>query len=454
MKGFSHSLLLGLCTTFSMPGVAWAAADFKSALKLYEDKDYEASYEAFKELANSDYTQVEYNYYMARSAFFVKKYNEAISAYERILIEYPNNGRSKLELGRIYYVLHRYTQARKYLNDVLRSDAPVVVKNNIRYYLALMEENERLAAKSPQQKPKKNTVLVTLLGSLFYDTNLNYSPENDALTLPSGTLSSASDIGAWGTEQMLIVNHRYENPAKYDFAIKNDLTLYNKLAPGNSDFNILYGSYAPAMSFQRGRWVLDAGISLDAMNYGKNPYLVSYGLAPKAVYIPNFTEYYSAQLKLLKRDYQTSATRPKNSKFAQLVLKYQKRMGPLLSWYGQGTVETETPDSTPSTVVNVDYQMLGLKTGATYLLPQRMSIAGSLGYQSKHFKDDDRLLKFFGASPEKQQDKRYYAEVVVTKEFDKTLSAQFRASRVQNTSNISVYAYQKSLFTLNVIKRF
>ncbi|WP_024850155.1 surface lipoprotein assembly modifier [Hydrogenovibrio kuenenii] len=423
-----------------------AAVDFKSALQLYKDKQYQASYEAFMALADTDYTNVDYNYYLARSAFFVKHYNEAIAAYERVLIMYPNNARSKLELGRTYYKMHRYTEARKYLNEVLKSSAPQVVKNNIRYYLARMTEDGK--------KPKRNTVKATLLGSVFYDSNLNYSPESDQMTLPSGTLTSSADIGAWGSEQMLLVNHRYENPDKYDFAWKNDAVLYNKVSPGNSEYNILYGSYSPALSFQKDRWTLDAGVSVDGMKYGKDPYMVSYGLTPKAVYIPNMTEYISTQLKLLKRDYQTSSTKAKNSKFVQLTVLYQKRMGPVFSWFGQGTLETELKDKTPTTIVNVDYQLLGLKVGAGYLLPKNISLSGSLGYQSKQFLDNDRLLKYFNAPSKKEHDNRYYAELVLAKELDKNFTAQFRASRVQNDSNISVYKYQKNLYTFNILKRF
>lgn len=424
---------------------ALAATSFTDALKLYKDKQYQQAYEAFMALADSDYTNVDYNYYLARSAFFIKHYNEAISAYERILIMYPHNARSKLELGRIYFEMHRYTEARRYLNEVLKSDAPQAVKNNIRFYLARMEEAGK--------KPKHNTVKATLLGSLFYDSNLNYSPVDDVMTLTSGKLTSSPDVGAWGSEQMLLVNHRYDNPEKYDFAWKNDFVLYNKISPGNSDYNILYGSYTPALSFQKDQWSWDAGLTFDTMNSGKDHYLMSYGLAPSAVYMPNLTEYISTQFKLLKRDYQKASGKP-DTKFGQLSVTYQKRMGPVFSWFGQGTLETELKDKTPSSIVNIDYRLLGAKIGAGYLLPKNISLSGSLGYQSKQFLDDDRMLNFLGAATKKQQDSRYYAELVLAKQFAKNFTAQFRVSRVQNDSNISRYAYQKNLYTLNILKRF
>ncbi|MPQ77236.1 tetratricopeptide repeat protein [Hydrogenovibrio sp. JE_KL2] len=425
---------------------AMASVNFQSALQLYKDKQYEKAYEAFLILADSDYTNVDYNYYLARSAFFVKEYNEAISAYERILIQYPNNARSKLELGRLYYEMHRYTEARKYLNEVLKTDAPQAVKNNIRYYLAGMDQDgERLAL---------NTVRATLLGSVFYDSNLNYSPESDEMILPSGSLKSAADIGAWGSEQMLVLNHRYENPNKQSYAWLNDFVLYNKASPGNSDYNILYGSYSPALSFQQDRWTLDAGLTIDGMNYGKDPYMVSYGISPKATYMPNLTEYFTTQFRFLKRDYQTNSTKPKDSKFAQISTLYQKRVGPLFSWYGQAVLERETADAAPTKLLNVDYHQLGLKAGVAYLFPRNFTLSSTFGYQDKLFENADRLTKNFGGGDVNQHDKRYYGEVTLSKDFARSVTTQLRASRIQNDSNLSVYAYQKNLYTFNVMKRF
>ncbi|MBD3822234.1 MAG: hypothetical protein IE914_08265 [Thiotrichales bacterium] len=113
------------------------------------------------------------------------------------MISYPHNQRAKLELGRMYYELGDFVQSKRYLMEVLDSNAPETVKNNIRVYLARMSAIDN--------KPH-NSVSATLLGSVFYDSNLNYSPQSDNFQLPSGTLNFPSDIGAWGSEQMLTVN--------------------------------------------------------------------------------------------------------------------------------------------------------------------------------------------------------------------------------------------------------
>lgn len=417
---------------------------YPQALELYKQKKYQASYQAFLQLVSTDYGNVNYNYYLGRSAFFIKDYHEAIGAYERILISYPHNQRAKLELGRMYYELGDFVQSKRYLMEVLDSNAPETVKNNIRVYLARMSAIDN--------KPH-NSVRATLLGSVFYDSNLNYSPQSDNFQLPSGTLNFPSDIGAWGSEQMLTVNHRYDNPKKYGFAFKNDMTLYNRWLPNQTDYNILFGSYTPALSWHKKGWTTDAALYVDDMTYGKNPYLMSYGIAPTVSYMPDLTQFVSTQFKLLKKDYQSNVYRDRDSQYMQFAMLYQKRMGALWTWYGQGMVESEQKQRSSNTV-NVDYQSLTARLGMNYLFPKGYS-AGVLGeYQQKQYLQDDFWLKSLSGANKRQTDTKLTVTATVTKDIQKTLSAQLKLSLVQNNSTIKIYEYQKNVVTLNLIKRF
>lgn len=420
---------------------------YTQALTLYKQKNYVDAFQAFLILTSSDYDNIKYNYYLGRSAFLTKHFHEAIGAFERILMAYPHNERAKLELGRLYYVRHDYAQSRRYFDEVLNSNAPLGVKNNIRIYLARM--------KSEQEKKSvhHNSAKVTLLGSLFFDSNLNDSPQSDQFQLPSGgVLSSPSDIGAWGSEQMLAINHRYDNPEKLGFSVKNDITLYNRSVPGQSDYNILYGSYMPALSWHKKAWTLDAALFLDDMNYGKTPYLMSYGVAPMISYMPTTTQLMSVQLKWLKRDYQSKAYQLRNSQFSQLTMSYQKTVGSLFAWYAQGVFENEQKDSR-SAAVNVNYQAFSAKTGVNYLWLRAFNVSASAQYQKKNFSANNYVLKSLGFN-QKQEDSMLSATFGVTKYFKKSLSAELKLNLIQNNSTIQLYKYQKSALTFNLIKRF
>lgn len=420
------------------------SVNYPQALAFYKQKNYQAAYQAFLQLVSTDYGNVNYNYYLGRSAFFVKDYHESIAAYERILISYPYNQRAKLELGRLYYEQGDFVQSRRYLTEVLDSNAPQTVKNNIRVYLARMN--------AVDNQPH-NTVRGTLLGSVFYDSNLNYSPQSDNFQLPSGTLNFPSDIGAWGSEQMLVLNHRYDNPKKFGFAIKNDITLYNRWLPNHTDYNILYGSYMPALSWHKHGWTTDAALYLDDMSYGKNPYMMSYGIAPSISYMPNLTQNISAQLKFINKDYQQSVYKDRNAQFTQLAVLYQKREGALWSWYGQGLYEMEQKQRT-STSVNVDYQAITARLGVNYMFVKNLNLGLAGEYQQKSYSENDFWLKSLSGLSKHQVDNKMTLTAMVTKNFQKTLSAQLKLSLMKNNSSIKIYEYQKNALTFNLIKRF
>lgn len=447
MVGFSVGLLVSpLAWSASSAEGAKKEISYAEGLSLYKHKNYQAAYQAFLQLVATDYGNVNYNYYLGRSAFFVKDYHESIGAYERILINFPYNQRAKLELGRLYYEQGKFVQSRRYLTEVLNSNAPQAVKDNIRVYLARMNAIDN--------KPH-NTVKGTLLGSVFYDSNLNYSPQNDSFDLPNaaGTLKFPKDIGAWGSEQMLMVNHRYDNPKKFGFGVKNDFTLYNRWLPNQSDYNILYGSYMPALSWHQHAWTTNAALYVDDMSYGSNPYLMSYGIAPSINYMPNLTQNISAQLKYLKKDYQQSVYKDRNAQYTQLSVLYQKREGPLWNWYGQALYEMEQKERS-STTVNVDYQAMTARLGMNYSFAKTYNLGVSGEYQQKSYSQDDFWLKNLGSASKRQRDNKTTLTAMLTKNIQKTLLAQLKVSLVKNDSSIKIYEYQKSAVTLNLIKRF
>lgn len=70
------------------------------------------------------------------------EYEEAIFAFERVLIFVPDQHRARLELGRAYYQLGNYARARSALEQVLLADPPSNVRRNVNTLLALITEEE------------------------------------------------------------------------------------------------------------------------------------------------------------------------------------------------------------------------------------------------------------------------------------------------------------------------
>ncbi|MBD3822744.1 MAG: hypothetical protein IE914_10895, partial [Thiotrichales bacterium] len=90
------------------------------------------------------------------------------------------------------------------------------------------------------------------------------------------------------------------------------------------------------------------------------------------------------QFKLLKKDYQSNVYRDRDAQYMQLAMLYQKRMGALWTWYGQGMVESEQKQPS-SNSVNVDYQSLTARLGMNYLFPKGYRAGVLAEYQQKQY---------------------------------------------------------------------
>ena len=127
MKKLLLPFLIALCL--------WAAG-FDEAKKEYDAGRYEQAYSAFKSLFKSDMGNAEVNLYLARSALETRRFNEAIAAYERVLMIRPGNGVARFELGRAYYAAGLYDQAEGEFVGVLSQPLPQEVRQSILQYLA------------------------------------------------------------------------------------------------------------------------------------------------------------------------------------------------------------------------------------------------------------------------------------------------------------------------------
>ena len=71
-------------------------AQYSKALKAFKNKNYDKSFKEFNLLFQNNLDNILINYYLGRSAYELGKYEFAISAYDRILIQEPNNSKVRL----------------------------------------------------------------------------------------------------------------------------------------------------------------------------------------------------------------------------------------------------------------------------------------------------------------------------------------------------------------------
>lgn len=413
-------------------------ADYKQALNLFNEQQYEAAYQAFTKLVESDYGSVKYNFHLARSATLSNRFDEAIVTYERILILSPDNTRSKLELGKLHFQQASYTLSESYFRSALQDNVPLQVEENIQLFLAKIKKLQN-----------KSSLTGALIVGIGHDSNVNSAPYADSWYMPAFGVdfnNSTDQIESNFHQETAIINHYYDATDEYGFGIKNNLLLYSKSLPGESDYNILFTRYTPSLVFDFGDTQLETALEYNYMHYGSESYLESYGFAPKITYNSQVNGNTTAQVKVLKKHYLQTANQNKDALHTKLNLQHQKLVGAKLSLSVNASLQQERKDSGDR--YDVDFDSVSLQVAVNYELPNGWRLGGSAGIKNTTYIDDN---PFFS---DNRQDNNRQLALSASKRIDKSLSAQISVSRTLNESNLEPYAYDKDVVTLNLIKRF
>ncbi len=109
-----------------------------------EDIPSEEELDALFQKIKEDPNNLELNFEYAKMAEKAGKIDAAIASYERMLIVNPDLPRVKLDLGLVYMRMGNMTEARRLFSEVLESNPPPQVKENIELVLAKVDESEYL----------------------------------------------------------------------------------------------------------------------------------------------------------------------------------------------------------------------------------------------------------------------------------------------------------------------
>ena len=193
--------------------------DYDQALKLYNSGDFQNASVQFYALSEVAPENVEINFYLGRSALELKHYDDAVSAFDRVLILNPSHVRTKLELARLYFEIQQYDTAQSLLDGVLQEQLPLTVQENV------------IALKSAiDQQRAKHTFGGALILAWDYDTNIG----NDVGRSVTQSIPNIIDLPgnnqrkSAGLAQTLVLNHSYDIGEKGGFAWDTAFIAYNK----------------------------------------------------------------------------------------------------------------------------------------------------------------------------------------------------------------------------------
>lgn len=198
----------------------------------------------------------------------------AIKAFQSILSQQPGLHRARLELAVAYYRSLQYEEARKLAQQVLDDpQTPPEVRVTVLAFLAQIQKDEQAAALRHEFKPSIS------LG-MMYDSNVNVGPSTDIVEeIPGATLSAAS-LKQSDNAVVLAAGlaHKFQPGTTYQigertasFLWQSQANLYHRAYNDLDDFDltVLSAGTGPALVVLR-HWRANLALNVDRIWLGSD----------------------------------------------------------------------------------------------------------------------------------------------------------------------------------------
>lgn len=194
------------------------------AMRLFKEQKFKEAYDAFYKLFEEDVGNARINFYLGLSASNAKMYDEAVSAFERVLINEPNHLRARLEFAKAHFFLKNFEEAETEFIKVLQNkDLPEPVIVSINKFLDIIETT----------KNRNHFQSIAMVG-LKYDNNINNdvgenTPINDLADdwqVFEAQMEGFAPVSDAMHEEMYNLNHIYDFGRLGDYFMQNSFLIF------------------------------------------------------------------------------------------------------------------------------------------------------------------------------------------------------------------------------------
>lgn len=270
---------------------------YKKGLYLFKSKNYEKSYEIFNKLFLVNLDDILINYYLGRNAYELKKYEEAVSAYDRILIQKPNNDRVRVELGQTYLAMGLWAQALDEFTKASQGELPLQVKQRIEKTVAILND-----------KQTKSIFTIYSLFAMIYDSNINNSSEINAFDIYSPDLNTNLTVNNNSKKESAMIYQAVAS-LNYKYKLEDDLIWDNNLTSVNlkyinhkeKDVNIV--SFTTGPMYYTKNYKTAISLIVDKILLAHENYQFNYYLRPEYTRSLSNNTMYIGALKVGRTNY-------------------------------------------------------------------------------------------------------------------------------------------------------
>jgi tetratricopeptide (TPR) repeat protein len=393
-----------------------------TAVTMYNTEQFVKSYELFNKLFLENNYNLNVNYFLAKSAFKIKKYDEAMAAYERVLIINPDFNQARYDYARILYKLKQKKEAKIEFNKLLSSNINPEIKTQITEYLKILNNKMRGSA--------------NIIVGLSRSTNINnglLSPEYRLPGLNDILVKGEDPISDSAHSEMLDLN--FYNYFKDDtFRLKNSFLVYNKNYFNETDENITLLSYKPTLSYLDKDYLYALGFGIERIIKSRedfNSYFISPQITNKDFFI---------NLKYQKVQYISDVNKEKDFHKIQLFGKINlfKNMNYYTNLYKNIRDKNIRTDIDKYTIGN------GLNLFYNINKNNKINLKYQLNYSKYKYENN-----FFES---KREDKQHLVELSLSHALNKDNFINISTSYLKNNSNQDAYVYDEKAIKLNYLK--
>ena len=409
--------------------------NYDKGLSAYKSKDFQTSYKLFKEIYLDKLADVNFSFYLGRSAYETGNYEVALAAFERVSMMDETSIRNKLETARTYFMLKMYEDAELAYREVL--DNPSIPKN--------VRTNIEISLAKVSKVQKKSFTYATIMADFLYDSNINYgsigSYEFGGATL--GRIDAVSDTAA---QVFAGITNIYDIGYKNGFAIKNVLSIYAKDYTDYNAYNVLFLSYTPSLLYKETLYTAELVAGFDTMELGKKKYLSSASLMPRFEFNHSPTVKSIAHIKYQRKKFEREAQQDLDSNRYELSYALQNLLSPRS--YLQATLVGIKEKKIRGSNIYVDYDELKFNFNYANQFSKKYSLDAFTSARSRNYKD------FSSGFSSKREDLGITGSIGISMNITKTARVRFSNSYEYVNSNQDRFSYKKRITSVGLSKAF
>lgn len=250
------------------------AISIQALESLVDSQQYQEAHQLVAMLIDEHGGELRFDYLAGQSAYYTRHFQEAVFAFERVLLNYPNHTRARLLLAFSYFKVNNFGAAQVELKQLVSLDDAQASPEEKAQILTFLEQIARI-----EQKRVESQNLTLSLG-LGYDSNVSSGTEEDAIFFPSIddfiTISNGTEASDSLAELGLSYRYMKKRTQKSHYRINASLRHLHHNTFSEFDRSLLDLSASYGNAWKNMRYTLTG--YLQPMQLDDRYYRVAYGV--------------------------------------------------------------------------------------------------------------------------------------------------------------------------------